>query len=117
MEVQNFVREALKSIGAAPEGVLIGLIGGLVSVIFRVNGKSTWRTTAGILFSGSALSAYALPFVIETLNLGPAAGSLTCFFIGFLASDLFTALKKYAPGLMGRYARKFEKKIESDDNN
>lgn len=116
MEVQNFVREALRGIGAAPEGVLIGLIGSLVSVIFRINGKSTWRTTAGILFSGAALSGYALPVVTGNLGWSGAAGSLACFFIGFLASDLFMALKKYIPGLMGKYARKFEKKIDGDDN-
>lgn len=116
MEVQNFVREAMRGIGAAPEGVLIGLIGGLVSVIFRVNGKSTWRTTAGILFSSAALSGYALPLLSEKLKWGPAAGSLVCFLIGVLASDFFTALKKHAPGLMGRYAKKIENKIDDNGN-
>jgi len=114
MEVQNFVREAVRAIGAAPEGVLIGLIGGLVSVVFRINGKSTWRTTSGILFSGAALGGYALPVISENLKWGAAAGSLACFLIGFLASDFFQALKKYAPGLFGRAAKKIENEINTD---
>ena len=114
-EYTNLIIQLINKAGMRPLGVLLGLIGGVLSVLYKVNGLS-WRRALVVLISGGVLAGYGMPMLSENLHVGEGTGLFTVFIVGYIASDVFTYINKIVPSLLKAIGEKVKKKINKDDS-
>ncbi len=110
---ENIIHSIVLSAGMDPRGLVIGLVGAMISCLYR--GAINWRIALVILFSGGALGGFASPFLMQQFQLSASASNLSCLVIGFLSKDIFTQILSAAPSLLKAATSRISKKIE--DNN
>lgn len=110
---ENIIHEIVLAAGMDPRGLVIGLVGAMISCLYR--GAINWRIALVILFSGGALGGFASPFLVQQFRLSDAASNLSCLVIGFLSKDIFTQIQTAAPSLLKAAASRLSKKINDTD--
>ena len=114
MEYTNYIRLFVEQLGMVSDGVMLGLMGAIMAVLYKVN-TFTWRGSVIGLFSGSTLSGYGMPVLTENLNLGQGTSFFVVFLVGFLAPEIYKKLLKFAPGLLTAAGNRAKKIINTKD--
>jgi hypothetical protein len=109
---ENIIHEIVVAAGMDPRGMVIGLVGAMISCLYR--GAINWRAALVILFSGGALGGFATPFLVQQFKLSLASVNLSCLVIGFVSKDIFNGIQTGAPGLIKAALRQASKKIDND---
>jgi hypothetical protein len=109
---ENIIHSIVLSAGMDPRGMVIGLVGAMISCLYR--GAINWRAALVILFSGGALGGFAEPFLVQQFKLSIAAVNLSCLVIGFVSKDIFTQIQSGAPNLIKAALNRASKKIDND---
>lgn len=115
MNYTNLLRQIAESLGMIPEGVMLGLMGSVMSILYKINGLD-WKRAFIVLMSGATLSGYGMPVLSENLQLGHGTSFFIVFLIGYLASDVFTQLKKFTPTALALAGERLKKIINRDAN-
>lgn len=108
MDYGNFVIQLIEKAGMIPDAVLIGCIGAVVSIFYRINGLS-WKESFSVLVSGGTLCGYMMPLIQDVTNIGQGVTSFFVFVIGFVSPEFFKALKNSAPSIFGVASAAFKK--------
>jgi len=109
---ENIIHEIVVASGMDPRGMVIGLVGAMISCLYR--GSISWRAALVILFSGGALGGFAGPFLGQQFGLSIEAANLSCLVIGFVSKDIFTQIQSGAPSLIKAGLNRVSKKIDND---
>lgn len=112
-DYQSLIREIVVFMGMDPTALTIGLIGGIVSIFYRINGMN-WKMSSSVLVSGGCLAGYIMPVIKENLSLGDGTTSFAVFIIGVLSPDFFRWLVKLAPEILKGAGDKIKKKYFKD---
>lgn len=112
--MKNFILQSIELLGMSADGFGVGLVGSVLSIIYKVNGFS-WKMTVTVFLSGGILSGYAMPVIVENWDLGRGTGFFAVFIIGYLAPDFFSFLKSFAPTLFKMLGEWIGKKLKKND--
>lgn len=115
MNYTNLIRQAVESLGMVPEGVMLGFMGSVISMMYKINGLD-WKRAFIVLTSGATLCGYGMPAISENLSLGPGTSFFAVFIAGFLATEIFTQLKKFTPGALSLFGDRIKKIINNGDS-
>lgn len=115
MNYTNIIRELFENLGMIPEGVMLGFMGSVISMMYKINGLD-WKRAFIVLTSGATLCGYGMPVLSENLSIGHGTSFFMVFIMGFLATEIFTQLKKFTPGALSLFGDRIKKIINNGDS-
>jgi hypothetical protein len=95
----NILREQIEMIGMNPDGALIGAIGAIIAVIWKVNGYG-FKSSIVIIVGGFCLCGYLYQSLAEHWPLPIATVYLIVFIIGFVSNHVYRFLDASAPKVL-----------------